>query len=123
MKTKDSLAGYINLKDNLSFDSNPDVTRANDAVQAAEIDFFGQVFGGSPIHGLISGFDKDNGDVNIFIPLEDLKKISDLDKFYETLRNTFAKKNFEIILERDVSSTEFFHVGFASHLFILRNHK
>ena len=120
MKTKDSLDGYTNLIDSISFTDNPNVKRASSAVLIADIDFFG-LFGGSPLCGEICGFDPKTGDVYVFLPLEDLEKIQNLDNYLKNIRNKFVKNKFEILLEAKVDGHTFFHVGRDSHLFILRS--
>ena len=73
MITKDSLSGLKKLRDNLSFEDNPDVSRANKAIGAANKEFI-PVFGF--LSGWTSGFDKETGEVMIFIPLENINDLS-----------------------------------------------
>lgn len=121
MKTKDSFCGLKNLIDNISFETNPNVDRADDAVMAANQEF--RPFFGI-LSGWTSGFDEDNGHVVIFLPLYDLTKITDkeLNTFYEIVRKKFVEANFEILHEGDLGGDVYFHIGFASHNYILKIH-
>ena len=120
MKTRDSLSGLNNLLDNISFERNPNVERACDALMQADQEF--RPFFGI-LRGYTSGLDEDNGYVMIFLPLYDLQKETDeeLNRFYEILRKRFLESNFEILYECDIDGDVYFHVGFASHNYILKS--
>lgn len=120
MITKDSLSGLKKLRDNLSFEDNPDVSRANEAIGAANKEFI-PVFGF--LSGWTSGFDKETGEVMIFIPLENFNGLSDDEKndFYKIAREKLIEGSFEIVEEIDLSGEVYFHVGFASHMYILKS--
>ena len=120
MKTRDSMSGLTNLIDNISFEKNLNVNRANDALLKADQEFK-PFFGVLP--GWTSGFDEDTGYVLIFIPLYGLKKITDeeKEKLYEIVKKRFAEASFEIIQEEDIGGDIYFHVGFASHCYILKS--
>lgn len=120
MITKDSLSGLKKLRDNLSFEDNPDVSRANKAIGAANKEFI-PVFGF--LSGWTSGFDKETGEVMIFIPLENFTGFSDdeKNKFYEIVKEKFTEADFEIVKEEDIGGEIYFHVGFASHMYILQS--
>ena len=121
MKTKNSMNGFYNLIDNISFEDNPNVDRASDAVVAAQQEFRPDCLG--LFYGWIAGFDEDNGNVAVFLPLYDLWKFTDEEckSFYEIIRKKFVKENFEILQEEDLGGNVYFHVGFASHSFILKS--
>ena len=120
MKTKDALSGHKNLIDNLSFDDNPEVDRANNAISEANQeyrDFFGL------LRGWTSALDEDDGHVVSFIPLDSFKGISheEKERFLSILRKKFEEASFEILHEGDLGGNVYFHIGYASRHFILKS--
>ena len=120
MKTKDSLSGLKNLIDNISFEDNPNVERASQAISDANQEyrnFFGL------LRGWTGGLDVDNGYVEIFIPLDSFNGISaeEKERFLTILRKKFGEAHFEILHEGDLGGDVYFHVGYASRHFILKS--
>ena len=113
MKTKDAMSGDKGLRDNLVFESSPDITLANNALQKANAALW-PPFGF--LTGWTTGTDVDNGHVHIFLEWHTVTKLSqkEQDLFYTQLRNEFQKACFKIVTEETINGNVYFHVGFAS---------
>lgn len=113
MKTKDAMSGDKGLRDNLVFESSPDITLANNALQKANAALW-PPFGF--LTGWTTGTDVDNGHVHIFLEWHAVTKLSqkEQDFFYTQLRNEFQSAGFEIVTEETINGNVYFDVGFAS---------
>ena len=99
------------MKDNLRFDKNENVEHASQILNLTiPKDYC--------FSGYTSGFDEDTGDVLIFIPWEWFPE-----ELLPTLRKNWNEAGFEISEERFANSREYFHVGFHSRFFRLKNQK
>lgn len=113
MKTKDAMSGDKGLRDNLVFESSPDITLANNALQKANAALW-PPFGF--LTGWTTGTDVDNGHVHIFLEWHTITRLNpeEQNNFYEQLQSEFHSAGFEIVTKETIDGNVYFHVGFAS---------
>ena len=105
------------MKDNLSFERNGNVKRADNAFNEAI------THSDCKISRWASGFDEDTGDVLFFIPLSDLNNLDTKkkEKFLRSIRKGWLSAKFKILEEEELSGEEYFHVGYRSQFFRLKS--
>lgn len=105
--------------DNLCFDGNANTKRAEEALKTVlrKRDFW------FVLRGHISGFDKDNGDVLYFFPIEDFSKVrkETKAKFISNLIEAWKNANLELVEQTELTGDIYFHVGFRSIFFKLKS--
>ena len=119
MRTRKNIEGYVMI-DSLSFEENPNVTLACDALSEAKKEVF-------PPFGIITGYtsasDKDDSQiVHIFLKNSDFKRLEEKERkeFFVVVCEKFKKAGFIILKEEDLDGQTYFHVGFYSHHFMLK---